>query len=78
MMNCAEAYMQEQREEFQEEYYDELPSLCHHLVEMIVSERYVFSADFLAREYRFDRMSAEKIYVEDDVSPGANNFPGCC
>ena len=62
MMKYAEAYMQKQREEFQEKYYDELPSLCHHLQEMIVSERYVFSADFLARGYRFDRMSAEKMW----------------
>ena len=62
MMKYAEAYMKKQLEEFPEKYYDELPSLCHHLVEMIVSERYVFSADFLARGYRFDRLSAEKMW----------------
>ena len=62
MMKYAEAYMKKQLEEFPEKCYDELPSLCHHLVEMIVSERYVFSADFLARGYRFDRLSAEKMW----------------
>ena len=62
MMKYAEAYMQKQIEEYPEKYYDELPSLCHHLVEMVVGERYVFSADFLARGYRFDRLSAEKMW----------------
>ena len=57
MMKYAEAYMQKRREEFQEK-----PSLCRHLEEMIMSERYVFSADFLARGYRVDRMSAEKMW----------------
>ena len=54
--------MTKTREEFPEKYFDELPSLCRHLTEMILSERYVFSADFLARGYRFDRLSAEKMW----------------
>ena len=54
--------MTKTREEFPEKYLDELPSLCRHLTEMILSERYVFSADFLARGYRFDRLSAEKMW----------------
>ena len=62
MLKLAEAYMQRQREEHPEYYFDELPSLCQHLLEMVVSERYVFSADFLARGYRFDRLSAEKMW----------------
>ena len=36
--------------------------LCRHLVDVILGERYVFSADFLARGYRFDRLSAEKMW----------------
>jgi hypothetical protein len=62
MLKLAEAYMTKTREEFPEKYFDELPSLCRHLTEMILSERYVFSADFLARGYRFDRLSAEKMW----------------
>ena len=50
------------REEFPEKYFDELPSLCRHLTKMILSERYVFSADFLALGYRFDRLSAEEMW----------------
>ena len=37
MMKYAEAYMQKQREKLQGKCYDELPSICHHLVEMIIS-----------------------------------------
>ena len=62
MLKLAEAYMRKQREEFPEKYFDELPSFCHHLLDMILGERYVFSADFLARGYRFDRLSAEKMW----------------
>ena len=54
--------MTKTREEFPEKYFDELPSLCRHLTDMILGERYVFSADFLARGYRFDRLSAEKMW----------------
>ena len=56
VMKFAEAYMHKQREGFQEKYYAELTSLCHHLEATIVSERYVFSAEFLACGYRFDRI----------------------
>lgn len=62
MLKLAEAHMQKTREEFPEKYFDELPSLCHHLTDMILGERHVFSADFLARGYRFDRLSAEKMW----------------
>ena len=62
MLKLAEAYMTKTREEFPEKYFDELPSLCRHLTDMILGERYVFSADFLARGYRFDRLSAEKMW----------------
>ena len=54
--------MTKTKEEFPEKYFDELPSLCRYLTEMILSERYVFSADFLARGYRFDRLSVEKMW----------------
>ena len=55
MLKFAEAHMQKTRDEFPKEYFDELPSLCHHLTDMILGERHdiVFSADFLARGYRF-------------------------
>ena len=49
--------MTKTREEFPERYYDELPSLCRH-----VHLTDMFSADFLARGYRFDRLSAEKMW----------------
>ena len=54
--------MTETREEFPEKHFDELSSLCHHLTDTILNERYVFSADFLARGYRFGRLSAEKMW----------------
>ena len=54
--------MAKTRERFLERYYDELPSLCHHLLDMIMGERHVFSAEFLARGYRFDRLSPEKMW----------------
>ena len=54
--------MTKTREEFPEKYYDELPSLCRHLTDMILGEPYVFGAEFLARGYRFDRLSAEKMW----------------
>ena len=53
--------MTKTREEFPEKYFYELPSLCRHLTDTILGERYVFSADLLARGYRFDRLSAEKM-----------------
>ena len=62
MLKLAEAYMTKTREESPERYYDKLPLLCRYLVDMILGERYVLSADFLAREYWFDRLSAEKMW----------------
>ena len=62
MLKLADAYLTKTREEFPEKYYDELPSLCRHLTDTILDERYVFSADFLACGYRFDRISAEKMW----------------
>ena len=53
---------QSRLQEFPEKYYDEFPSLCRHLTDMFLGERYVFSADFLARGYRFDRLSTEKMW----------------
>ena len=54
--------MTKTREEFPERYYEEFPFLCRHLLDMILGERCVFSADFLARGDRFDTLSAEKMW----------------
>ena len=37
-------------------------TLLSQCIDMILGERYVFSVDFLARGYRFDRLSAEKMW----------------
>ena len=61
-MKLTESFKTAREEEHPEMYIDGLPSLAHHLHAMIKSRRYVFAADFLARGYRFDRTSAEKMW----------------
>jgi hypothetical protein len=62
MFKLAEAFKVRREQEFPDEYTDNLPSLCKHLHLMVTSGKYIFSADFLARGYRFDRAAAEKMW----------------
>ena len=62
LLKLAEAYKVKRELECPEDYEDTLPSLCKHLHWMITSGKYVFSTDFLARGYRLDRMSSEKMW----------------
>ena len=62
LLNLAHAYKTKREVECPEDYDDCLPSLCKHLHWMVTSGKYVFSTDFLARGYRLDRMSAEKMW----------------
>ena len=47
-----------------EKYAYELPSLCSHILKMtsLPPQKYVFSADFLARGYRLDRPASKKVW----------------
>jgi len=60
----AESWKQMRTETHPEEYAYELPSLCEHILKMISlpPQKYVFSADFLARGYRLDMPASEKMW----------------
>ena len=62
MFKIAEAFKRIDEEENARDYIEDLPSLNATITKMIKSERYVFSADFLARGYPFERMAAEKMW----------------
>ena len=62
LMKLGEAFIRMDIDVCPEEYDDDLPSLNRTLWKMITSEKYVFSADFLARGYQFDRTAAEKMW----------------
>ena len=62
LMKLAEAAKRIEEEAHPENYSEHLPSLNYHLTRMLQSGKYVFSADFLARGYRFDRLAAEKMW----------------
>ena len=61
-MKIAEAFKRIDEEANPDDYDEELPSLNCTLTKMLKNNRYVFSADFLARGYAFDRMAAEKMW----------------
>jgi len=62
MFKIAEAFKRIDEEDNPRDYMEDLPSLNMTITKMIKSERYVFSADFLARGYPFERMAAEKMW----------------
>ena len=61
MFKIAEAFKRIDEEENARDYIEDLPSLNATITKMIKSERYVFSADFLARGYPFENGYREDV-----------------
>jgi len=77
MFKIAEAFKRIDEEENARDYIEDLPSLNATITKMIKSERYVFSADFLARGYPFERMACRED-VAHLLSPSRDHRDGRC